>query len=102
MVKNQGKCNSKDRINQGEDGCPSKASKIGPSTAYGYCSERLSLFGGLLGLVKFMDLIRFKEIFDGFYKPPSRTPELGHYEMVCGLIMLLFILEILSSLALTL
>lgn len=91
MVKNHEKCNSKDRINQGEDRCPSRASKIGPSTAYDYCSERLSPFGGLLGLVKFMDLVRFKEIFDGFYKPPSRTPEMGHYEMVCGLIMLLFI-----------
>ena len=91
MVKTQGKCNSKDRINQGEDESPAKASKIGPSTAYEYCSELLSPFGGLLGLVKFMDLIRFKEIFDGFYRPPTRTPGFGHYEMVCGLIMLLFI-----------
>ena len=91
MVKKQEKYISKDRINQGEGDCPAKASKIGPSTAYGYCSERLSPFGGLLGLVKFMDLVRFKEIFDGFYRPPTRTPNLGHYEMVCSLIMLLFI-----------
>ncbi len=91
MVKNHEKCSSKDRINQGEDGCLSRASKIGPSTAYDYCSERLSPFGGLLGLVKFMDLIRFKEIFDSFYRPPARTPLLGHYEMVVGLVMLLFI-----------
>jgi len=91
MVKQQNKHISKGRINQVEGGCPAKTSKIGPSTPYEYCSERLSPFGGLLGLVKFMDLIRFKEIFDGFYKPPSRTPEMGHYEMICGLIMLLFI-----------
>ena len=91
MVKQEEKRISKDRINQGEEECPAEASRIGPSTPYAYCSERLSPFGGLLGLVKFMDLVGFKEIFDGFYKPPSRTPKLGHYEMVYGLILLLFI-----------
>lgn len=91
MVKRQKKNNFKSRINQGKDECSAKASKIGPSTPYDYCNERLSPFGGLLGLVKFMDLIQFKEIFEGFYKPPSRTPKLGHYNMVYGLIMLLFI-----------
>ena len=91
MVKQEEKRISKDRINQGEEECPAEASRIGPSTPYGYCSERLSPFGGLLGLVKFMDLVGFKEIFDGFYKPPSRTPKLGHCEMVYGLILLLFI-----------
>jgi len=91
MVKKQYNNIPRGRINQGGDACPARASKIGPSTPYGFCNERLSPFGGLLGLVKFMDLVRFKEIFNGFYKPPSRTPELGHYDMVCGLIMLLFI-----------
>ena len=70
MVKQQREDISKDRLNQGEAEGGAKASKIGPSTPYGYCSERLSAFGGLLGLVKFMDLVGFKEIFDGFYKPP--------------------------------
>ncbi len=32
------------------------ARKINASTAYGTCSEQLSPFGGLLGLVKFLDL----------------------------------------------
>lgn len=91
MVKKQNKHISLGRINQAEEGCPARASKIGPSTPYGYCSERLSPFGGLLGLVKFMDLVGFKEIFDRFYQSPSRTPQLGHYEMIYGLIMLLFI-----------
>jgi hypothetical protein len=91
MVKKQDKHSCMGRINQGENGCTAKASRIGPSTPYAYCSERLSPFGGLLGLVKFMDLVGFREIFDGFYKPPSRNPNLGHYEMVYGLIMLLFI-----------
>ncbi len=91
MVENQKKSISKSRMNQGKRACPSKAVKIGPSTGYSYCSERLSPFGGLLGLVKFMDLVGFKEIFDKFYKPPSREPKLGHYSMVYGLIILLFI-----------
>lgn len=91
MVKLQKKRISDGCVNQGEKECLAKARKIGPATPYEYCSERLSPFGGLLGLVKFMDLVRFKEIFDGFYQPPSRTPLLGHYEMVYGLIMLLFI-----------
>jgi hypothetical protein len=91
MVKRQNKDSAGRLINQGGNGCPARATRIGPSTAYEYCSERLSPFGGLFGLVKFMDVVRFKEIFDGFYKPPARTPELGHYKMVYGVIMLLFI-----------
>jgi Transposase DDE domain group 1 len=91
MVKRQNKDNAERLINQGENGCPVRATKIGPSTAYEYCNERLSPFGGLLGLVKFLDVVQFKEIFDSFYVAPSRTPDLGHYNMVCGIIMLLFI-----------
>ncbi len=91
MVKSQEKDRSGRLINQGENECPMRATKIGPSTGYEYCKERLSPFGGLLGLVKFMDAVKFKEIFDGFYKPPGRIPELGHYNMVYGIIMLLFI-----------
>jgi hypothetical protein len=91
MVNRQNKDTAGRRIGQGETGCSAKAIKIGPSTAYEYCSERLSPFGGLLGLVKFMDVVQFKEIFDGFYQSPVRTPELGHYNMVYGIIMLLFI-----------
>jgi len=77
--------------NQGENDCHQKASKIGSSTAYDYCRERLSPFGGLLGLVKFLDLVKFKEIFEGFYKSPERMPEMGHYKMVYGILLLLFI-----------
>ena len=91
MVKRQNKNNARRHINQGETECPMKATKIGPSTAYEYCSERLSAFGGLLGLEKFMDVVQFKEIFDYFYKAPSRTPEFGHYKMAYGIIILLFI-----------
>ena len=82
---------AKSEENQGKAGVASGASKIGPSTKFETISERLSPFGGLLGLVKFMDLVKFKEIFDGLYIAPSRKPVLGHYNMVYGLLILLFI-----------
>lgn len=91
MVKEQDKDKYKRRENQGKAECPAKAGKIGYSAPYGYCGERLSPFGGLFGLVKFMELIRFREIFEGLYQAPSRTPDMGHYAMVYGFIMLLFI-----------
>lgn len=91
MVKTQNNNTAKSIEDQGERGCPVKASKIGASTGYDYCRDRLSPFGGLLGLEKFMELVKFKEIFNGFYKAPSRTPDLGHYKMMYGLILLLFI-----------
>jgi hypothetical protein len=91
MVKRQNKDSAGSQKNQGGNECPQKASKIGHSTAYDYCRERLSPFGGLLGLVKFLDLVKFKEIFEGFYKPPDRMPEMGHYNMVLGILLLLFI-----------
>ena len=91
MVKRQNKNTAKRRENQEEAVCPAKARKIGHATPYSSCSERLSSFGGLLGLVKFMELIRFKEVFEGLYQAPSRTPDRGHSAMVYGFIMLLFI-----------
>src|SRR4030042_4337071 len=91
MVRRQDQGSAERCKNQGENGCEKEASKIGPSTAYDYCRERLSPFGGLLGLVEFFDLVSFKEIFEGFYKLPERMPEMGHYNMVCGILLLLFI-----------
>ena len=44
-----------------------------------------------MGLVKFMELIQFKEIFAGSYTPPERVPDMGRYNRVCGFIMHLFI-----------
>jgi len=42
-------------------------------------------------LIKFLDLLRFEEVFDYFCREPSRTPKLGHNRMVAGILMLLFI-----------
>jgi len=42
-------------------------------------------------MIKFFDLIGFKAIFHAVYCAPTRVPKLGHYSMVVGLLMLLFI-----------
>ena len=60
-------------------------------TPYGACSERLTAFGGLLALVKLADLIQFEKIFSGHFAPPGREPKLGHYRMVLGVLLLLFV-----------
>ena len=79
------------RNNKGTGTDRANARNINASTAYDTCTEQLSPFGGLLPLIKFMDLIDFQEIFDSTYKAPSREPKLGHCSMVTGLLMLLFI-----------
>jgi len=65
--------------------------KITAQTPYGECSERLTAFGGLLALVKFLDLIGFEKRFEEHYVHPKREPKLGGYRMVSGILMLLFI-----------
>jgi hypothetical protein len=70
---------------------PFRPRRITASTVYGTCTERLSPFGGLLGLIKFLDFLKFEEVFDQVYKGPGRDPKLGHYRMVVGILMLLFI-----------
>jgi hypothetical protein len=77
MVKTQEKDTAKSYGNQGLRGHSGKAVRIGPSTAYSYCSERLSAFGGLLGLMKFMDAVQFEELFTRHYIPPGRTARTG-------------------------
>lgn len=68
-----------------------RAKKINASTSYDICNEQLSPFGGLLALIKFLDLVDFRQIFDFCYHAPARKPKLGHYPMMTGVLMLLFI-----------
>ena len=68
-----------------------KARRINASTPFETCSEQLSPFGGLLALIKLLDLINFRQIFDFAYIAPTRKPELGHCSMMIGLLILLFI-----------
>jgi len=93
MVKR--KDGGKRRRDQGKNkkqvGCETKQTTITPDTPYGECSERLTAFGGLLALVKFLDLIGFEKAFKEQYVHPRREPKLGGYRMVLGMLMLLFI-----------
>ena len=68
-----------------------RAGRITAETPYGECSERLTAFGGLLALVKFLDLIGFEQAFAAHYVHPKRAPKLGGYRMVLGILLLLFI-----------
>ena len=68
-----------------------KAKKINASTQIGTCEESISPFGGLLAVVKFFDLVQFRQVFNSVYTKPSRDPARGHYFMVKGILMLLFI-----------
>lgn len=79
------------RSGKGFNGNRLRARKINASTSYETCSEHLSPFGGLLALIKFFDLFKFKEIFNSAYLSPHREPRMGHYAMVIGILMLLFI-----------
>jgi len=93
MVKR--KIGGKRRREQGQNGGQGRPeprrTTITPDTPYGECSERLTAFGGLLALVKFLDLIGFEKAFEEQYVHPKRAPKLGGYRMVLGMLMLLFI-----------
>ena len=91
MVKQRKKNNRKKRFSKGFTANTAKARKINASTEYKTCDEQLSPFGGLLAVIKFFDLVKFKEIFNYAYQRPGRRPKLGHYSMVVGILMLLFI-----------
>jgi len=91
MVKRRKNNNRKNRSRKGFCKNRAKARKISASTAYETCTEQLSPFGGLLALIKFMDLVNFHKIFDSAYHQPSRNPKQGHYLMMVGILMLLFI-----------
>lgn len=90
-IKSNGKREAKQGRKEKSKGEPARIVKITAETSYGECSERLTAFGGLLALVKFLDLMEFEAMFERHYKAPSRKPELGNYRMVFELLMLLFI-----------
>lgn len=77
--------------NQGISDAPCMSSKIGPSTAYDLCRERFSAFGGLLALAKVLDLLDFEKVYYEQVPKAPRYCHLGHYRMLKGILMLLFI-----------
>ena len=91
MVKKRKKHIKKRRVSKGSRKNGSEARKINTSTGYETCTEQITAFGGLLGLIKFLDLIQLEEIFDHLYIAPRRKVKLGDYKMVVGILMLLFI-----------
>jgi len=91
MVKRRNKISRKNRAGKGSCKNRDRARKINASTRFETCTEQLSPFGGVLALIKFFDLVDFEEIFHFAYQAPSRKPKLGHYSMVVGILMLLFI-----------
>lgn len=91
MVKRRKKNNRKRCASKGFEGRERRPRKINASTEFGTCTEQITPFGGLLGLIKFLDLVQLEEIFDKLYIAPWRRVKLGHYRMVVGILMLLFI-----------
>ena len=87
MVKRRKNNTKKKRTGKGFRQNGTKARKINASTVYETCTEQLSPFGGLLPLIKFFDLVGFKEIFDSTYLAPERQPKLGHHLMVVGILI---------------
>ncbi|MBI5855121.1 MAG: IS1380 family transposase, partial [Nitrospirae bacterium] len=89
--KNGGKRADEQAGHETRNECKGRRTTITPDTPYGECSERLTAFGGLLALVKFLDLIGFEKAFAAHYVHPKREAHLGGYRMVLGMLMLLFI-----------
>ena len=65
--------------------------KINAFTEYGLSNTRLTAFGGLLPLIKFLKIIDFERIVCEQYVSPKRKPKLGCYRMLTGFLMLIFI-----------
>ena len=91
MVKRQSTAKRPGRQGASRKSDGARPVRITAETPYGECSERLTAFGGLLALVKFLDLLGFEEAFAAHYVHPRREPKLGGYRMVLGILLLLFI-----------
>ena len=91
MVKSNKSKNRQKRKGKGFRANTARARRINASTPYDACTEQLSPFGGLLAVIKFLDLVKFEDIFNFAYIAPARKPRLGHHLMVVGILMLLFI-----------
>ncbi len=83
--------NPQKQENQAKTEQPGKPIIIKASTPYDQCNERLTAFGGFLAMIKFLDMIGFKEVFDSYWRGPKRQTDLGCYRMITGCLSLLFI-----------
>ena len=78
-------------VNKGFSEPSNRPAKIGPDTKYGVCKTRMTAFGGILALIKFLDFVNFKDVFTTHYHSPKRRPRLGCYNMILGVLMLHFV-----------
>ena len=86
MVKSNKRNITRSKVNKEKKRRPLQARKISASTPYETCSEPLSAFGGVLALIRFLDLVEFEEVFEHCYRKPARGPKLDHYRMVMGIV----------------
>lgn len=89
MVKR--KYSKKEEITQQQKRLPRRITRITADTPYGECSERLTPFGGLVALLKFLDLLGYERLFERHYIAPGRKSVMGDYRMILGILLLLFI-----------
>jgi hypothetical protein len=64
---------------------------ITAATPYGFIDEHLTPFGGLFSLEKLLDAFEIDQAFSEHFVAPDRTPQLGHWRMVKGILDLQFI-----------
>lgn len=91
MVKRKNTKTREHTVNKGISGSSNRPAKIGADTRYEVCDTRMTAFGGMLGLNKFLDYVNFQDVFKTYYHSPKRKPRLGCYKMILGILMLLFI-----------
>ena len=91
MVKPRKKDRRKRRGKQGRHRITGEAKKIAPSPPYGYTDELLTQYGWLLPLEKFLEAVKFKELFATVFVEPARRTRSGSYFFIKGLVLLLFI-----------
>lgn len=60
--------------------------KITGATPYGYVEEHLTPFGGILPLEKLYDALEVENAFAEHFVTPARTPKIGHWRIVKGII----------------
>ncbi len=90
MVKSKNTKKQDHRVNEVFYEPSNRPAKIGPDTKYEACNTRMTAFGGMLGMIKFLDYVNFKDVFNTHYHTPKRRTRLGCYNMVLGFLMLLF------------
>ena len=81
----------KSQVYQGNGESACSSAKINAFTSHGLCDTRMTAFGGLFSLIKFLKIVDFEQIIFQHYTSPVRKTQQGCYKMLTGFIMLIFI-----------